>query len=92
MNAANAREHPEEAEENIMSTMTPEQAKAILIAMPTIKLAADSIRNDLEYINTVIGEQDDGRQRVQLDGYFTADELEALAVWMRNPRAVASAS
>ncbi|MBN3744815.1 hypothetical protein G3N96_05110 [Burkholderia sp. Se-20373] len=75
-----------------MSTMTPDQAKAILLAMPTIMLTADSIRNNLEYIDTDIGEQEDGRQRIQLDGYFTADELEALAMWMRDPDAVAGAS
>ncbi|MFM0158528.1 MULTISPECIES: hypothetical protein [Paraburkholderia] len=74
-----------------MSTMTPEQARAILIAIPNTKLSATSIRSQLEYIDTDVEVREDGLQRVRLDGYFTADELEALAVWMRDPDTVGSA-
>lgn len=74
-----------------MSTMTPKRARVILSAIPDTTVSTTSIRGELQYINTDIGEQEDGRQRVQLDGFFTADELEALAAWMRDPDAVGSA-
>ena len=74
-----------------MSTMTPERARAILLAIPNTKLSAASIRGQREYIESDVEVRDDGLQRVRLDGYFTADELEALAAWMRDPNAVGSA-
>ncbi|WP_157649215.1 hypothetical protein [Burkholderia ubonensis] len=74
-----------------MSTMTPEQARAILLAIPSTELSATHIRSRLEYIESEGEVREDGLRRIQLDGYFTADELEALAVWMRNPDAVGSA-
>jgi hypothetical protein len=74
-----------------MSAMTPERARAILNAIPDTKLSATGIRSTLEYINTEVEEREDGLRRVLLDGYFTADELEALAVWMRDPDAVGGA-
>jgi hypothetical protein len=73
----------------------PRKPLFVCVALSAVFLSAcgdNDIRNDLEYINTVVGEQDDGRQRIRLDGLFTADELEALAVWMRDPAAVDSAS
>jgi hypothetical protein len=75
-----------------MSAMTPQQARAILIALPTTELSATDIRSDTEYITSRVGEQEDGQQRIRLDGEFTADELEAIAVWMRNPEAVGGVS
>ncbi|WP_155888107.1 hypothetical protein [Cupriavidus sp. WS] len=76
-----------------MSTMTPERARAILIAIPTTQLSATRIRSDVEYIETeFVRVREDGLQRVRLDGDYTADELEALAMWMRDPGAVGGAS
>jgi len=74
-----------------MSTKTPERAKAILIAIPNTKVTGTSVCGELEYIRTDIEVREDSRQRVRLDGDFTADELEALALWMRDPVAVGSA-
>lgn len=74
-----------------MSTMTPERAKAILLAIPETKLSATCISSPVEYIDTQVKDRDDGLRQIHLDGYFTADELEALAVWMRDPVAVDNA-
>lgn len=71
--------------------MTPEQARAILLDIPGTELSATHIRSPLEYIESEGEVREDGLRRIQLDGYFTADELEALAAWMRNPDAVGSA-
>jgi len=67
-----------------MSVMPLEQAKEILNAIPSTKVTNANIRGGLEYIKTDVEVREDGLRRVQLDGFFTANKLEALAVWMRD--------
>ena len=50
------------------------------------EFTADSIYNCGWYLAASADEED-----ATLDGRFTADELEAIAAWMRNPKACVDA-
>ena len=70
--------------------MTPDKARAVLTAMPDTTLTETRLTNSLELMDSEIGENQDGEaRRIQLDGFFTADQLEAIAIWMRDPGSVA---
>jgi hypothetical protein len=70
--------------------MTPKQAKRILLSMvgrgKTYVLSEDSL-----CVTTLPGfvSSNHAPKKVSLNGEFTADQLEAIATWMRDPKGVA---
>lgn len=71
--------------------MTPKRARQVLVAMPETVLNEVALRNSLEMIDVTVGkvDEEDGLFKARMDGYFTAEQLEAIAAWMRDPTGVA---
>lgn len=71
-----------------MPEMLPTRAREVLLGMPDTKLSGQRLTNSLNIIESDIGDLGEGGTKIQLDGFFTADQLEAIAAWMRDPTAV----
>ena len=63
--------------------MTREDAARVLREMRLDKLSSGSLCNVCCYIRVITREEE-----ADLDGQFTADQLEAIAAWMRDPTIV----
>ena len=66
--------------------MDLQQAKQILTGMGLEDFNSDRIAASGDYMASYAGDD-----QATLDGRFTADELEAIATWMRNPSGVVEA-
>jgi hypothetical protein len=63
--------------------MDIKKAKEILTASNLKEFSQGRLHDVSWYLHAVAGDE-----RATLDGDFTADELEAIAAWMRNPKEV----
>lgn len=73
----------------MMNAMTADQARLVLQGMQASELSAERLAIALDYVESEIGDnQGEGARKLRLDGYFNADQLEAMAFWLRNPSAV----
>lgn len=68
--------------------MTPGLAKAILLKAKLLNASVPELSGNIEYVSFAPLKGDDS---AHLDGLFSADQLEAIATFMRNPSAVADA-
>lgn len=66
--------------------MEPKRAKEVLEGMNLEVFTAVSVASIDEYFRA-----EDGDEKTVIDGRFTADQLEAIATWMRDPDGVVKA-
>lgn len=66
--------------------MTAKQAAAVLREMPSATVSDLILYDGLKYMSG-----NDNESSIKLDGNFTADELAAIAAWMKDPKGVAEA-
>jgi hypothetical protein len=78
----------EELIERGARAMTPKQAKEILLGMLHMQVDEKGIRCVVPWVSY---QQGGDYTEACLDGDFTADQLEAVATWMRDPKGVAEA-
>ncbi len=76
------------------TALTPKRAREVLVAMPDTLISESELENSLDMIDLKVGkvDEDDGLFKARMDGHFTADQLEAIATWMRDPQGVARAA
>lgn len=65
--------------------MTPSRAKEVLEGMGLVDFSSDFLRGHSH--NYLLADRKDA----QINGIFTAEELQAIALWMQDPESVVNA-